>query len=145
MVTTRKTTKKDSNQVYNHPVYRDGAYEIITDVKIPYLYHLRFVNENGIVSLITYKGKVINIAGRKEGVPWVAFLNYYQYDPKKYGVFSEPAVGRFSPKTVIKLLNTPPDEFPHLKIYPSPHVYDVLPASVMMKLGFRRSMWSRKR
>jgi hypothetical protein len=145
MTTTRKTTKKSSNQVYNHPVYRDGVYEIITDVNIPYFYHQPLVNESGFVSLITYRGKVVNIAGlTQEGVPWVAFLEYVKYD-KKYGASSEPATGRFSPKTVIKLLNTPPDYFPHMKIYPSPHVYDALPASVMMKLGFRRSMWSRKR
>ena len=144
MTTTRKTTKKNSNQVYNHPVYKDGYYEIITDV--PSLDILPVISENGIVSLITYKGKVINVAGRTSGrnVPWVAFLEYVQYSPK-YGVYSEPATGRFSPKTVIKLLNTPRNQYPHLKIHSAPDIYDALPASVMMRLGFRREMWSRKR
>ena len=142
MVTTRKTTKKNSNQVYNHPVYKDGYYEIITDV--PTQVFLPVICEDGIVSLITYKGKVINVAGRtsERKTPWVADLEYVQYSPK-YSVYYEPATGRFSPKTVIKLLNTPRNQYPHLKLISS-H-YDALPASVMMRLGFRRIMWSRKR
>lgn len=143
MVTTRKSTKKNSNQVYNHPVYRDGAYEIITGIHITSPkneYHTKGLP----VSFVTYKGKVIAVITYGYYTPLLWWLGYV---PDKFcedNHISEDVSGRYSPKTVINMLNNT-DKFPYLVFRPGSDMYNILPASVLMKLGFRRGMWSRKR
>lgn len=122
MATTRKSTsKQNSNSIYNYPIFKDGDFGLMENV--PFKSQPDYPNK---MDIITYKNKVLCIF-------WANDFRTLIYIPRN-GASGEYAVNRFSPKTVISVINS-------RKIYPQfhfakclPEIIDVIPESIFERL-----------
>lgn len=128
MATTRKTTNKTRNQIYNYPVYKDGEYKIIK--KIPTKY-IDSNNKPVSLTVILYKNKAI-AAIYGEGK-----LAILKYDDDK-STYSVDITGKYGLNTILPILNNP-ELLPRisLDIY-NPKLVNLLPNSVLKYLGISR-------